>query len=191
MDPTRPPPPDEEGPQPNLSKPILLHRNPFLDITHIRADFGTFAKDYYVVTFGPRVGLIVIREECVLLVRQYRLLPGRLCWEVPGGKLEIGEDPAEAAVRECLEETGIRGQNPQPLLVYFPGLDNVENRTSLFVCDTSEEVHPFQPQEREVDSIAWVSLKEALHMVFDGTIQDALSVAGILGYWARRSLSAS
>ena len=28
--------------------------------------------------------------------------------EFPGGKCELGEDPATAAVRECLEETGLR-----------------------------------------------------------------------------------
>ena len=28
-------------------------------------------------------------------------------WEFPGGKIEPGESPAEAAVRECLEETGL------------------------------------------------------------------------------------
>ena len=29
-------------------------------------------------------------------------------WEFPGGKIESGESPAEAAVRECFEETGLR-----------------------------------------------------------------------------------
>ena len=29
-------------------------------------------------------------------------------WEFPGGKVEPDESPADAAVRECLEETGIQ-----------------------------------------------------------------------------------
>jgi 8-oxo-dGTP pyrophosphatase MutT (NUDIX family) len=35
---------------------------------------------------------------------------GRLEWCLPKGHLEAGESPAEAAVREIREETGIRGQ---------------------------------------------------------------------------------
>ncbi|MDR1189779.1 MAG: NUDIX hydrolase [Bifidobacteriaceae bacterium] len=35
---------------------------------------------------------------------------GRLEWCLPKGHLEVGESPAEAAVREIREETGIRGQ---------------------------------------------------------------------------------
>ena len=29
-------------------------------------------------------------------------------WEFPGGKVEIGENAKDAAVRECFEETGLR-----------------------------------------------------------------------------------
>lgn len=28
-------------------------------------------------------------------------------WEFPGGKIQLGETPEAAAVRECLEETGL------------------------------------------------------------------------------------
>ncbi|MBU6277092.1 MAG: NUDIX domain-containing protein [Planctomycetes bacterium] len=51
---------------------------------------------------------VVTDGEMVLVGRRgddAREAPG--CAEFPGGKQESGEDPAEAAARECLEETGI------------------------------------------------------------------------------------
>ena len=58
---------------------------------------------------GPVVvaAAVVIREGRVLLTRRAdgQHLAGM--WEFPGGKLEEGESPEEALVRECREECGI------------------------------------------------------------------------------------
>ncbi len=52
-------------------------------------------------------GVIVEREGNVLLVRR-RLDPRQGLWTFPGGFVDFGETPEEAAVRECWEETGLR-----------------------------------------------------------------------------------
>jgi 8-oxo-dGTP pyrophosphatase MutT (NUDIX family) len=44
---------------------------------------------------------VVIRGDRVLLLRNEREE-----WELPGGKLELGEDPAECVAREICEEAG-------------------------------------------------------------------------------------
>ena len=49
------------------------------------------------------VGCIVVHESRILLVRGRRGL-----WSTPGGHLDFGETPAQAAARETLEETGVR-----------------------------------------------------------------------------------
>ena len=43
----------------------------------------------------------------VVLIRQYRYALGRWIWELPAGGLDVGEDPAAAAARECEEEIGL------------------------------------------------------------------------------------
>jgi ADP-ribose pyrophosphatase YjhB (NUDIX family) len=56
----------------------------------------------------PKVaaGVLVIRDDSILLVRRVNE-PYRGLWTLPAGFVNGGEDPAEAAQRECLEETGL------------------------------------------------------------------------------------
>jgi len=54
----------------------------------------------------------VVSGDCVLLIHRRRE-PHRGLWVAPGGKLEPGESPHEGAVREILEETGLRIQLPE------------------------------------------------------------------------------
>lgn len=56
----------------------------------------------------PKVAAAVLveRNGCVLLVRRVNE-PFRGLWTLPAGFVNGGEDPAEAAARECLEETGL------------------------------------------------------------------------------------
>ena len=54
------------------------------------------------------MGIALVHRRGCYLVRQRP--PGSVYagyWEFPGGKCEPGEDPAQATIRECLEETGL------------------------------------------------------------------------------------
>ena len=50
-------------------------------------------------------GGVVLRQQEVLLIRVSDV-KGRAIWSFPKGRLDAGETPAEAALREVLEETG-------------------------------------------------------------------------------------
>jgi len=170
-----------------FSAPTLSHKNPFMEIRHTRADFGEFAKDYYVVHFGPRVGVVALHEDKVLLVRQYRFLVNGMSWEIPGGKVEPDETPEVAGARECLEETGVKCAGLKKLVAYYPGIDNVENRTTLLYSDQVEIPKSFTRNAAEVEEIAWIPFDECLAMVADERILDALTVVGILSYAVHRT----
>lgn len=62
----------------------------------------------YIHFQDPKVAAAVLMEEGsrVLLVRRVNE-PFRGLWTLPAGFVNAGEDPAEAAARECLEETGL------------------------------------------------------------------------------------
>src|SRR5258708_10290287 len=124
--------PRSKGPGSNASRVRLgpkvpTYDTPYMHVYRCRADFGQATKDYYVIQFKPRAGVVINRGAEVLLVRQYRFLPNRNSSELPGGSIEPDESARRGVVRECVEETGIRPSRLSLLGTYYPGLDNVDN----------------------------------------------------------------
>jgi ADP-ribose pyrophosphatase YjhB (NUDIX family) len=63
------------------------------------------------------VGAVVIHEDRVLLIRRGKE-PMRGRWLIPGGTVELGETLQEALVREVAEETGLRVEPREVVLVF-------------------------------------------------------------------------
>jgi 8-oxo-dGTP pyrophosphatase MutT (NUDIX family) len=168
---------------PKITQRQLEYQNPYQQIFRVTADFGEYTKEYFVSETGRKAGVVAVRDGHVLLVRQYRFLINGLSWEIPGGKVEDTETPAEAAVRECLEETGVRCQDLQPLVFFHAGLDTRLNPTHIFqaggIADRQEleMIH-----DNEASGHEWVPLARCLEMVFGGAIQDSFSMLGIMSY---------
>lgn len=168
---------------PNIGEKCLVYENRYQQIYSVTADFGNFSKEYFVSDTGQRAGMVAIHNGNVLMVRQYRLLINSLSLEIPGGKVDPGETPEAAAVRECFEETGIRCSDAKHLIFYHPGLDTRHNPTYLFYShNTSQiseehEVHP-----GEITSFEWVDFNSCLDMISNGQIVDSFTIIGLLSY---------
>jgi 8-oxo-dGTP pyrophosphatase MutT (NUDIX family) len=61
------------------------------------------ATDYLAHAFPVSVKGVAVQDGKVLLLENERAE-----WELPGGKLELGEDPLDCVVREISEEAGWR-----------------------------------------------------------------------------------
>ena len=168
---------------PHIGQKRLVYENQYSKIYSVNVDFGHFTKEYFVRDAGERVGVLVLQQGSVLLVRQYRLMINGLSWEVPGGKVDDGETPEEGAVRECLEETGVRCLNLRPLIFFHGGLDTTHNPTHIFRCDEIAKDHePDRIHAQEVSGFEWVPLTRSIEMVFEGKIVDYLSIIAILSH---------
>jgi len=67
--------------------------------------------EWDLIAGGDSVAVLALTDqEQVVLARQYRPGPGRVLDELPGGGIEDGELPVDAAARELAEETGYGGE---------------------------------------------------------------------------------
>lgn len=67
--------------------------------------------------------MYVLRDGKMLLLKRAGTI-GNGVWYLPGGIVEPGEDPMDAAVRETLEETGLTVHEPRLLRVWSYGAEN-------------------------------------------------------------------
>ena len=169
---------------PFLTRLENLFENRYHKIYRVKADFGTFFKEYFVNDHGERAGVVILHEDSVLLVRQYRLLINDISLEIPGGALIAGENPLVGAKRECLEETGISCHDLKPLLNYQLGMDTSKNPTYLFYTDSFDMIPQKPPMTFSQETLdhLWMPIRKCLSMIFDGSIQDSFTILAILSY---------
>ena len=87
-----------------------------------------------------RIGIAVVEHDGRFLVGlrgEDGPLPGYA--EFPGGKCHTGESPAECAIRECREETGLRVDVTQPLLVREYEYPHGRVELHFFLCAPTQE----------------------------------------------------
>ncbi|MGC2596840.1 MAG: NUDIX hydrolase [Nitrososphaeraceae archaeon] len=139
-----------------------------------------------VVEHSASVGIIPITDTNeIFLVLQYRHAIGKTLLEIPAGKIERGESPEQAAVREMTEEIGHSG-NVFPFIQLYlaPGYDT-ELMYVFIARDLKIEKAIADDNERII--VKRLKITEAIDKALNGEIVDSKTVASILCYWERYS----
>jgi 8-oxo-dGTP pyrophosphatase MutT (NUDIX family) len=144
--------------------------------------------DFYAISSGDWVNVVPLTPGGqVLLIRQYRAGTHEICLEIPGGMVDPGERPEQAAARELAEETGFVAARLEPLGMVKPNPAIQDNRCFTFLalgCEqrTGTDFDPDEHIETELAPLAGIPA-----MIADGRIDHALVVAAFYHFFVARS----
>lgn len=137
--------------------------------------------DFYALKTGSwaNIAALTPRNE-VVLVKQFRFGVEDFCLEFPGGIVDAGEDPGEAASRELTEETGYSGKNLQALGEVYPNPAIMNNRCYFFRMDAAELTHETSLDPNEDIEVVVAPLDEVIQWGADGRFSHALASVCLL-----------
>jgi 8-oxo-dGTP diphosphatase len=88
-------------------------------------------------------------------------------WELPGGRLDPGEDPHKGAKREIMEETGIEIEILHPINIrHFTRKDNQKITLIIFLCKALHNNITLSQEHTDFDWIHLNNCKEKLDEFF-------------------------
>ncbi len=136
------------------------------------------SHDFYVLEAPDWVNVIAITEDGnVVLIEQHRHGTGDRTLEIPGGMVDEGEEPIQAAARELFEETGYRPGNMLYLGKTRPNPAIQNNFLHSFVAQWCrfEAAPEFHDSEHTI--VRLERLSEIPSLIATGAIDHALVVA--------------
>jgi 8-oxo-dGTP pyrophosphatase MutT (NUDIX family) len=136
--------------------------------------------EHHVIRMPLHAAGVIVHERArgVLLLYRHRFITDTWGWEIPAGRIEQGETPAEGAMRECLEETGWLPQRVQPLVQFHPTNGLSDQTFHIFTADrASYRGEPLDAAEAE--RVEWVDVGELRAIAERGDMTDGLSLTAV------------
>lgn len=118
-------------------------------------------------------------EGNALLVKQFRYPYEKVLREIPAGKLEYGEDPEKAAIRELREETGAVPGKFQSLGELYPSPGYCGEILHMYLAQDLQFGETDLDEDEYLD-LERVPFNQLVEQILSGEIRDAKTIAAVL-----------
>ena len=137
-------------------------------------------REWPIIEYPSSVCAVpVFQDRTVMLVRQFRKPAEEFLLEAPAGKMEPGELPETAALRELQEEIGYTAGRLDRLATFYTEPALCIQSMHVFLA---RDLTPasLSADEDEFIGVRRVRLDEVAGLIADGSIRDAKSIASLL-----------
>ena len=150
-----------------------------LDVDDVVEPGGVRAVREVVRHRGSVAALPIHDDGRVVLIRQYRYAVDQDVWEIPAGRLDPGETPAEGARRELEEEVGLRATRLEPMSVFYTTPGFCDEVIHLFRATGLEAVKARPEEDERIEPVV-LSLEAARAMVSRGEVREGKTLVALL-----------
>ncbi|HEY9886620.1 MAG TPA: NUDIX hydrolase [Vampirovibrionales bacterium] len=158
----------------------LVHRGNVVDLTvdQVELPNGKRGEREVVLHNGGVVIVPQLETGQFILVKQYRYAIQSTLFEFPAGRLEIGENPAQAAIRELEEETGYCTNKLEHLGDIYTAPGFCSEKLNIYLA-TELEFKKQNLDEDEFLEVFVMSQAELMQKVKQQEITDAKTLAAM------------
>lgn len=136
-------------------------------------------KEYDVIKRKPTVSIIPLDKNSIYIAGQERYLLGKYTWELFAGFIDEGEKPLDAAKRELQEEAGIIAKNWKKIVIVDKAASVIKAVSHIFIASSLSFTKTNQDENEDI-TVKKITISDAVNMVINGTINNSVSMVGIL-----------
>ncbi len=137
-------------------------------------------REYVVIGAPEWVNVVALTpDRKLVLVKQFRFGIDDFSLEIPGGMVEPGEDPVDAAVRELKEETGYVGRRAKLMGAVHPNPAIQSNRCHLVLVEDARLAGATAWDPDEEIEVSTEPVDKVLRWARSGRISHALVLCGL------------